>query len=133
VHTLVLDLWRPFEMIVRGHRVPLRPAEWRLMLHLARPPGQTRTWDELYRVAQGSHIFMEPGQLYAHFCRIRAKTREICRDDHAADFLRTVPRMGMLLDLDPGAVTVAGGLAWSRPPRYLRDRYGRFKSAVRAR
>jgi len=93
------------ELRLDDRTIPLRPAEWRLLLRLAQEPGCCVTWDALYN-AIWSEPLAEPGQIYAHASRIRAKLRPF----GAARYLRTIRKHGLLLDLPRSAVLIRGTL-----------------------
>jgi DNA-binding winged helix-turn-helix (wHTH) protein len=114
---LQIDLGRPWELVIDGQTVPLRPAEWTMVRSLVEHVGQLVTWEGLYSALWSHERLVEPGQMYSHASRLRSKLRAAL--DEEPDFLRTVPKRGLCLDLAPGEVTIVGGVPRPKPPRAL--------------
>lgn len=114
---LMLDLTRPWEMTWCGAVIELRPAEWKLMRAVAERPGRLVTWSALYAQLWPGEPMAEPAQLYSHASRIRGKVRDALGGEEF-DPLRTVPRLGLCLDMPGDRVEIRGGLpAISTTPR----------------
>jgi helicase len=106
---LRLDLDRPDRVLLGGCVVPLRPAEFRLLAALAERPGKCIAYDVLYERMWTGDRFVEPGQLYSHRSRLKAKMREAAPEAVTEQLLVTVPRHGLMLDLPPEQVVLTGG------------------------
>jgi len=105
---LLLDTRRPFEVVVLGVAVPLRPAEWKLLWALVQTPGQVVTYNALWH-ALWQEPLQEPGQIYAHASRLRAKLRQVHPLKHLADLIRTIPKRGIMLDARPNTIEIHSG------------------------
>jgi len=116
------------EVRVDDRHIPLRPAEWRLLLRLAQEPGCCVTWDALY-TAIWSEPLAEPGQIYAHASRIRAKLRTSGSDT----WLRTVPKHGLILDLRPDQVRIRGTVQEAQALARAERRHVRRGQGTRSR
>lgn len=103
---LVVDTDRPHEVCYCDVKVPVRPAEFRLLVALARKPGKCLSWEALYEQLWGDGPLVEPGQMYSHASRLRKKLTEAAPHVDADKVLVTIPRRGLMLDLPASAVAV---------------------------
>jgi len=104
---LTLDEGRPDEAEFYGHRVALRPAEFRLLRVLARAAGRCVRYDALYDDMWQGDRFVEPGQIYSHRSRLSAKLAQAAPDHDVKAILVTVPKHGLRLNLTPEEVCIA--------------------------
>ncbi|MCK4323178.1 MAG: DEAD/DEAH box helicase [Armatimonadetes bacterium] len=98
---------RPDRVIFRGQEVALRPAEYKLLRALARRPQQCVRYQEIYDQIWGPDEIVEPGQVYWHRSQLVKKLRYIGGEqgDKAVP-IRTLPRRGYMLDVEPERVKV---------------------------
>lgn len=112
---LVLDLTRPWEMYVAGKRIRLRPAEWRMIKHLAHRPRRCCSWEDLYTALWPQEVRGEPGQLYSHASRIRSKVRTALEGEELP--LVTHATHGLVLELNDDQILIAGGAPTTPRPK----------------
>ena len=100
---LRLDPSRPDQAVFYGEAVPLRPAEYRLLAALAAQPGRCIPYQRLYDTLWGPEEIVEPQQIHWHRSRLLAKLRRVLPEG-APSPLRTVPKRGFVLELNPEEV-----------------------------
>ncbi len=104
--SVIVDHDRPHEVQYFGVRIPVRPAEFRMLAALARRAGKCLPWETLYGEMWGDEPLAEPGQLYSHLSRLRRKLADQVPSVEADTVLVTVPKRGIMLNLEPTAVVV---------------------------
>jgi DNA-binding response OmpR family regulator len=104
--TLVIDRDRPHEIRYYGVCINVRPAEFRLLAALATRPGKCLSWEALYAEMWGDEPLAEPGQLYSHLSRLRTKLGKQVPSVEPDKILVTVPKRGLMLNLESEAVVV---------------------------
>lgn len=95
---LVIDCNRPDWVYLCGQPVRLRPAEFRLLLALARSARKVVRYATLYDALWAGETIVEPGQMYAQCSRLRRKL-EPNWPAHLGALLETVPRVGVRLNV----------------------------------
>jgi len=106
---LFIDHARPHEATFCGRKVPLRPAEFRMLKTLAEKPGRCVQYEELYSTMWGEEQFAYPGQLYSHRSRLASKLRKAAAETQADtpdDLLVTIRTHGIMLNLPADQVAV---------------------------
>ncbi len=106
---LLIYTARPHEASFCGRKVPLRPAEFRMLKTLAEKPGQCVQYEELYSTMWGEEQFAYPGQLYSHRSRLASKLRKAAAETQADtpdDLLVTIRTHGIMLNLPADQVAV---------------------------
>jgi helicase len=116
----VVDDARPDCILVDGHVVPLQEKQFRLARLLAERPGVCIAYDEVYDSLWGNAI-VESSQLHFQKNRLLARIRDVLPE--RARIVRTVPKRGFCLDLEPHAVEIRA----AQPPR---ARTGRVAAAT---
>jgi DNA-binding response OmpR family regulator len=104
--TLKIDHDRPHEIRFHGVSIAVRPAEFRMLAALATRPGKCVSWEMLYAEMWGDEPLAEPGQLYSHLSRLRTKLAKHVSSVVPDKILVTVPKRGLMLNLDPETVVV---------------------------
>ena len=100
---LIVDHRTPDRIYVGGAPVLLQFLQFRLASLLANHPGQCVPYDMVYRELWGSRV-VEDGQTYWQLAKLR---RAIQTQSGEETFLiRTIPKMGMILDLSGDEVLV---------------------------
>jgi len=98
---------RPDRVIFRGHEVTLRPAEYKLLYALARRPQECVSYEELYNQIWGPGEVVEPAQVYWHRSQLVKKLRRVSNEQGEETVpIRTLPRRGYMLDIEPGRIRV---------------------------
>jgi len=98
---------RPDRVIFRGEEVSLRPAEYKLLMALAHRPKQCVRYEELYDQIWGPDEIVEPAQVYWHRSQLVKKLRQVGGEEgQKAVPIRTLPRRGYMLDVEPEYVKV---------------------------
>ena len=93
---LVIDERRPGKITLNGKSVPLQEKQYRLILALARRPGECVPYEEIYKQVWGE-IIVEDNQM--HYQK-RILTRRLTEADPAfAAIIGTVPKRGFSLNL----------------------------------
>ncbi len=97
---------RPDRVIFHGASVPVRPTEYRLMRLLAERAGSCVGYGELQAALWGPGEIVEPGQVHWHRSRLAKKLIQHCGEAGGSP-IRTIPRRGLILDLQPAQVCVS--------------------------
>ena len=93
---LIIDERRPGKITLNGKSVPLQEKQYRLILALARRPGECVPYEEIYKQVWGE-IIVEDNQM--HYQK-RILTRRLAEADPAfATLIDTVPKHGFALNL----------------------------------
>ena len=100
---LMLDEGRPGEIRIEGKRVELQDKQFRLMSLLARNAGNCVSYDEIYQELWPDTI-VEGNQI--HFQKRKLKKAIEGVAPEYSDLIRTVPKRGFILQLEPGEVNL---------------------------
>jgi DNA-binding winged helix-turn-helix (wHTH) protein len=114
---LLLDTSQPHQAIFHGQAVYLRPVEWRLLVALAAEPGRCVPFSRLLETVWSPGEAVEAGQLNWHRHHL-AKKLATALPPGASLPLRTVPRRGYCLDLEPREVEVRGSSRAAELPSF---------------
>lgn len=101
---LILDVTKPDQLFWRGTWIRLTPTQEKLILALAQRPGQMISRDELYAFLYDQDEVVEPQGVAWHMSHLRQLVEAIT--GHPLP-LRSVPRRGWVLNLDPADITIA--------------------------
>ncbi len=104
---LEIDQTRPDRVIFRCQEVYLRPAEHKLLVALANRPQECVPYNAIYNHIWGPDEIVEPAQIHWHRSQLVKKLRAVAGEagDDAVP-IRTLPRRGYMLDIDPQQVKV---------------------------
>lgn len=100
---LIVDDRRPGQITLDGMPIRLQEKQYRLVRVLARSPGECVSYDLVYKAVWGDAI-VEPNQMHFQKRRLIERIREAV--PRRADLIRTVPKRGFMLDMDPRDVAV---------------------------
>ena len=100
---LVVDDRRPNEIMVEGRPVKLQDKQYRLVRALAGSPGECIPYDTIYTEIWGETV-VEQNQMHFQKRRLLAGIKEVA--PHRASLVRTIPKRGFVLDLQPAEVAL---------------------------
>jgi len=109
LHQPVLQITeaRPDRVVYYGQEIPLRPAEYKLLLALARRPRECVRYEELYAQIWEPGEIVEPGQVYWHRSQLVKKLRQLGNKEAQKPIpIRTLPRRGYMLDVAPEHIKI---------------------------
>ena len=107
---LLLDASQPHQALFHGQAIYLRPVEWRLLAALAAEPGRCVTFARLLETVWSPGEAVEAGQLNWHRHHLAKKLAAALPPGTPLP-LRTIPRRGYCLDLDPQEVELGSSEA----------------------
>ena len=104
---LRMDKGRPDQVIFRGSEIYLRPAEYKLLRALASQPRRCVSYHTLYNEIWGPDEIVESAQVHWHRHKLVKKLRAANGGSNGTvSPIKTIPRRGYILDLDPRQVEV---------------------------
>jgi DNA-binding winged helix-turn-helix (wHTH) protein len=100
---LVVDDRHPGRVVLAGHDVPLQDKQYRLIRLLAQTPGECVPYETIYESLWGASV-VEDNQMHFQKRKLIARIRENAPE--LEDVVKTVPKRGFVLDLEPDRVVL---------------------------
>ncbi|MCH8204664.1 MAG: DEAD/DEAH box helicase [Candidatus Hydrogenedentes bacterium] len=109
---LVVDDRHPDRVLLEGAEVRLQEKQYRLIRLLAARPGECVPYEEIYEALWGA-VIVENNQMHFQKRKLVESIRAV-RPDHK-DLIRTIPKRGFVLNLQPAEVDIRCAPSMSRP------------------
>ena len=109
---LVVDDRHPDRVLLEGTEVRLQEKQYRLIRLLAARPGECVPYEEIYETLWGAGI-VENNQMHFQKRKLVESIRA-ARPDHK-DLIRTIPKRGFVLNLQPAEVEIRCVSSMPRP------------------
>ncbi len=103
VLVFIVDHRTPDRIYMDGMPVPLPFLQFRLASLFGRHPGQCIPYETIYRELWGNQI-VEDNQIHFQLSRLRKAITKLA--PHRASLIRTIHKIGVMLDLSPDEVLV---------------------------
>lgn len=102
---LIVDDRRPDLITVDGEPVPLQEKQFRLIRVLAGSPGECVPYERIYTEVWGETV-VESNQMHFQKRRLLERLRDAGTD--RSELIKTIPKRGFLLNLEPDEVVLLG-------------------------
>lgn len=109
---LVVDDRHPDRVLLEGAEVRLQEKQYRLIRLLAARPGECVAYEEIYEALWGA-VIVENNQMHFQKRKLIESIRAARPDQK--DLIRTIPKRGFVLNLQPADVDIRCAPSMSRP------------------